>query len=191
MSKLIYDIRTEIIDTAGALRHNNSTRKQAAKSYIGSTPDHLAKQQEPGNGLYTDGHTAISLAVKGAHYKEEGLAKTILDIIKDRKPADLRDSFDYSIATAKVNGWRQGDTDHYIMVEGHYYNLSLIAKVYNCIADNKQYNGCRVEIQTEGKHPALILSTNYGIGIVLPFICPGNLPFLLVSLINSSSLMSL
>lgn len=63
------------------------------------------------------------------------------------------------------------------MVEGHYYNLSLIARVYNCIADNKTYNGCRLEIQTDAKHPALIMSTQYGIGIVLPFNGPANLTY--------------
>lgn len=178
MAKLIYDTRQEIIETAGTLKHNKSTREAAIKAYSNNTPDNLAKMQEPENGLYTEGHTAISIPVKGAKYDgEKGIAKMMLDIIKNKKPTDLRDSFDYSIAAAKVNGWRLGDTDHYIMVEGHYYNLSLIARVYNCIADNKTYNGCRLEIQTDAKHPALIMSTQYGIGIVLPFKCPANLTY--------------
>ena len=178
LSYLLYQARKEIIETAETLKHNKTTREAAVKSYINNTPDNLAKVQEPENGLYCEGHTAISLPVKGASYdKEKGIAKMILDTFQNKKPVDLRDSFDYSIAAAKVNGWRLGDIDHYIVVGGHYYNLSLIARVYNCIADNKTRNGCRLEIETGKPHPALIMSTTCGIGIVLPFVCPGNLTY--------------
>ena len=92
MNKLIYDIRTEIIETAGTLKHNKSTREAAIKAYNNIIPDNLAKMQEPENGLYTEGHTAISIPVKGAKYDgEKGIAKTMLDIIKNKKkPSFIR-----------------------------------------------------------------------------------------------------
>ena len=142
-------------------------------TYIKSIPDRLQEKQDAENGIYIDGVTAVSVRTPGARYDENNeTVKMFLSILKDRRPADMRDSLDYSIAEAKENGWRLGDTDHYITVNGENYNLSLVARIYNIIADPKtEYNGVRWEIETgvDRKHHALILTSKHGIGVVLPF----------------------
>ena len=173
MAEIIAGIRLDILETAQTIKHNNSTRKAALNSYIKSIPDRLQEKQDAENGIYTDGTTAVSVRTPGARYDEnDDMVKMFLSILKDRKPADMRDSLDYSIAEAKENGWRLGDTDHYITVNGERYNLSLVAHIYNIIADPKtEYNGVRWEIETgdDRKHHALILTSKHGIGVVLPF----------------------
>lgn len=173
MTKLITGIRLDILETAQNIHHNNSTRKAALSSYIKSIPDRLQEKQDTENGLYIDGVTAVSVRTPGARYDENNdTVKMFLSILKDRKPADMRDSLDYPIAEAKENGWRLGDTDHYITVNGEKYNLSLVARIYNIIADPKsEYNGVRWEIESgdDRKHHALILTSKHGIGVVLPF----------------------
>ena len=173
MLDLIAGIRTDIYNTVQTIHHNNTTRKAALNSYIKNIPDNLKNKQLPESGVYIDGVTAVALNTPGARYNEDDeTVKIILSIIKDKKPADMRDSLDYPIAEAKENGWRLGDTDHYIVMEGETYNLSIVARVYNMIADpKKEYNGVRWEIETgdNKKHHALILTSRYGIGVVLPF----------------------
>lgn len=173
MTEIIAGIRLDILETAQTIKHNNSTRKAALNSYIKSIPDRLQEKQDAENGIYIDGTTAVSVRTPGARYDENNdTVKMFLSILKDRKPADMRDSLDYSIAEAKENGWRLGDTDHYITANGERYNLSLVARIYNIIADPKtEYNGVRWEIETgeDRKHHALILTSKHGIGVVLPF----------------------
>ena len=167
LAALIMEYNADVIETAQGLRHNNTTRKNAVKSY--SIPENLKKIQDHENGLYCDGVSAVSLARTAPKYDENNsIFKVFKDTLKKtRRPADIRDSFDYAIAAAKCNGWRQGNADHIIRIDGHIYNISLIARVYNCIADNKEFNGCRVEL-TDDRHPVLVLSSRYGLGIVLP-----------------------
>lgn len=173
MTEIITGIRLDILETAQTIKHNNSTRKAALSSYIKSIPDRLLEKQDTENGIYTDGTTAVSVRTPGARYDENNdMVKMFLSILKNRKPIDMRDSLDYSIAEAKENGWRLGDTDHYITVNGETYNLSLVARIYNIIADPKiEYNGVRWEIETrdDRKQHALILTSKHGIGVVLPF----------------------
>lgn len=172
MTDIITGIRLDILETAQTIKHNNSTRKAALNSYIKSIPDRLQEKQDTENGIYIDGVTAVSVRTPGARYDENNeTVKMFLSILKNRKPADMRDSLDYPIAEAKENGWRLGDTDHYITVNGEKYNLSLVARIYNIIADPKEYNGVRWEIETgdDRKHHALILTSKHGIGVVLPF----------------------
>lgn len=173
MAELIAGIRLDILETAQTIKHSNSTRKAALNSYIKSIPDRLQEKQDTENGIYIDGTTAVSVRTPGARYDENNeTVKMFLSILKNRKPADMRDSLDYSIAEAKENGWRLGDTDHFITVNGERYNLSLVAHIYNIIADPKtEYNGVRWEIETgdNRKHHALIMTSKHGIGVVLPF----------------------
>ena len=173
MTEIIVGIRFDILETAQTIKHNNSTRKAALNSYIKSIPDRLQEKQDTENGIYTDGTTAVSVRTPGARYDENnGIVQMFLSILKDRKPADMRDSLDYPIAETKENGWRLGDTDHYITVNGEHYNLSLVARIYNIIADPKtEYNGVRWEIESgdNRKHHALILTSKHDIGVVLPF----------------------
>lgn len=173
MIEIITGIRLDILETAQTIKHNNSTRKAALNSYTKSIPDRLQEKQDTENGIYTDGVSAVSVRTPGAKYDENNeMVKMFLSILKDIKPADMRDALDYSIAEAKENGWRLGDTDHYITVNGERYNLSLVAHIYNIIADPKtEYNGVRWEIETgnDRKHHALILTSKHGIGVVLPF----------------------
>lgn len=172
MAEIIAGIRLDIMETAQTIKHNNSTRKAALNSYIKSIPDRLQEKQDTENGIYLDGTTAVSVRTPGARYDENNeTVKMFLSILKNRKPADMRDSLDYPIAEAKENGWRLGDTDHYITVNGEKYNLSLVARIYNIIADPKEYNGVRWEIETgdNRKHHALIMTSKHGIGVVLPF----------------------
>ena len=173
MTEIITGIRLDILETAQTIKHNNSTRKAALNSYIKSIPDRLQEKQDAENGIYIDGTTAVSVRTPGARYDENNdTVKIFLSILKDRKPVDMRDSLDYPIAEAKENGWRLGDTDHYITVNGENYNLSLVARIYNIIADPKsEYNGVRWEIESgeDRKHHALILTSKHGIGVVLPF----------------------
>lgn len=164
---IIMDHYADIRNAAQNIYNNNTTRKNAVKGY--GIPERLKDIQDHDNGLYCDGCTAVSLAMTRPQYDENN---TIYKMFKEqfqkkRRPVSLRDSFDYSIAAARCNGWRQGDTDHIIRIEGHIYNLSLVAKVYKCIADNKEVNGCRIEI-TDDRHPIMILSSRYGVGVVLP-----------------------
>lgn len=169
LSYLIYDHQHEITDKAQEIRHNKSTRAAALKSYI-KTVGSLRQDEE--NGIYCDGKTALSIACKVSKYDETAPGfKPIMEVIKSgRKPATLRDSITYAIASARVNGWKQGDTDHYIRVGEAYYNLSLVAKVFNCIADTKSYNECDIEQTINGDKSIIMMRTRYGIGIVLPFI---------------------
>lgn len=172
MIEFITGIRLDILETAQTIKHNNSTRKAALNSYIKSIPDRLQEKQDTENGIYLDGTSAVSVRTPGARYDENNeTVKMFLSILKNRKPADMRDSLDYPIAEAKENGWRLGDTDHYITVNGEKYNLSLVARIYNIIADPKEYNGVRWEIETgdNRKHHALIMTSKHGIGVVLPF----------------------
>ena len=119
MVEIIAGIRLDILETAQTIKHNNSTRTAALNSYIKSIPDRLQEKQDAENGIYTDGTTAVSVRTPGARYDENNnMVKMFLSILKDRKPADMRDALDYSIAEAKENGWRLGDTDHYITVNG-------------------------------------------------------------------------
>jgi len=172
MIDLIGDARLDILEILKSIKHNNTTRKAALESYKKSIPDHLQKKQIPESGVYVDGVTAVNVRTPGARYDEENdTIKMILQIIKNKKPADMRDSLDYPIAEAKYNGWRLGDRDHYIVVNGETYNLSLVAKVYNILADSKDLYGVRWEIETgeDKRHHALILSSKHGLGVVLPF----------------------
>ena len=177
-ARLFSDFRAEVFQTLKTLRHNNTTRAAAVKSYKGYIPEHLAKIQDDDNGLYTDGFSALSVNVKGAKYDDNNaIVKHFKNIFEHKQRAELRDSIDYSIAIAKNNGWRIGDTDHYIIVNDCYYNLSLVARAFNCIADNKVFNDCDIWQQTDTKYKALLLSSKYGMALVLPFAAPGNLTY--------------
>lgn len=169
LSYLIYDHMQKIIDKVQEIRHNKSTRAAALKSYI-KTVGSIKQDEE--NGIFCDGKTALSIACKVSKYDETAPGfKPIMEVIKsERKPAPLRDSISYAIASARVNGWKQGDTDHYIRVGEAYYNLSLVAKVFNCIADPKNFNECDIEQTINDNKSILMLRTRYGVGIVLPFI---------------------
>lgn len=170
LAYLMGEHRQEIIDEAMKIKHNNSTRKAALSSYIKGV-GHI-KQDEEG-GIYCDGHSVVNVCVKSPRYNEEAPGfKFLLEAIKAEKhPAPLRASVDYAIATAKCNGWKMGDTNFFVKIGASTYNLSLLAKVFNCIADPKTYNDVRIE-QINGDREGcerLLLSTQYGVGLVLPF----------------------
>lgn len=171
MSELITKIRLDIRETVNGIHHNKTTRAAALKSYEKNIPDRLKDKQNPEIGIYIDGVSAVSVTTPGARYDEDNeTVKMFLSILKGRRPAYMRDSLDYSIAEAKENGWRLGDTDHYITVNGSTYNLTLVARIYNILVDpKKEINGVRWEIETDKTHPALILTSQHGIGVVLPF----------------------
>lgn len=180
MNIIINSFRDEVGQTWNGIKNNNTTRAAAVKSYKGNTPGHLAKMQDDDNGLFTDGFTALSLPVKGAKYPDDNtIVKHFKGILQNKTRVDLKTSINYSIATAKCNGWRLGDTDHYIKVNDCYYNLSLVARGFNCIADPKTYNDCDIwQDNTPGnKYKALLLSSKYGLYMVLPFAAPGNLTY--------------
>lgn len=178
MNIIINSFRDEVGQTWSGIKNNNTTRAAAVKSYKGNTPKHLANKQDDANGLYCDGVSALNIPVKGAKYDENNdIVKFFMDILKNKVPVDLKTSINYSIATAKCNGWRLGDTDHYIRVNDCYYNLSLVARGFNCIADPKTYNDCNVYQAKEGKYKALLLTSKYGLYMVLPFAMPGNLAY--------------
>ena len=170
LSYLVYEHREEIINELKKIKHNNTTRKAALESY----KKNVGKiEQDAENGIYCDGHTAISLAVTNPHYNEElGAFKYLYECVKaKRRPAPLKDSIGYAIASARIDGWKIGDTTHYIRVGDATYNLSLVVKVFNVIADPKNYNDCDIEI-VHNDNPELailLLRTRYGFGIVLPF----------------------
>ena len=174
LSYLIYNYYQEVIDEAQKIKHNNTTRAAALKSYVSECNANGLKP-DPDNGLYCEGHTAVNIPVKGAKYDDNNtIVKCFMDFLKGaRCPVDFRDTIDYAIATAKCNGWRLGDTNFYIKINGAYYNLSLVARVYNCIADPKNnINGVRIEQDINENKPhyaKLLLSSKYGLGLVLPF----------------------
>lgn len=174
LSFLVNDYHQEITDTLMEIKHNNTTRKAAVDSYKKICQASNVKQDIE-NGIMCEGHSAVSLAVKSPKYYEECPAfKFLLETIKsDKKPVCLKDSIDYSIATAKVNGWKMGDTDFLIRVGDNKYNLSLVARIFNMIADPKNYNDCDLFLCGQD-NKVLMLRTQYGIGIVLPFV--NNLP---------------
>ena len=177
MTALLNQFRDEVGQTWNGIKNNKTTRAAAVKSYKGNTPKHLASKQDDANGLYCDGVSALSVSVKGAKYDDNNdIVKFFKEIFENKTRVDLKTSINYSIATAKCNGWRLGDTDHYIMVNGFYYNLSLVARGFNCIADSKMYNDCDVWQETTPgkKYKALLLSSKYGLYMVLPFAAPAN-----------------
>ena len=168
LSFLVEDYQQEIVDTVMEIKHNNTTRKLAVDSYKKICLASGVKQDIE-NGIMCEGHSAVSLAVKSPKYNEECPAfKFLLETVKsDKRPVCLKDSIDYSIATAKVNGWKMGDTDFFIRIGENKYNLSLVARIFNMIADPKNYNDCDLFIANGN---ILMLRTQYGFGIVLPFV---------------------
>lgn len=168
LASLIFEYRMEINETAMELKHNNTTRKAALESYKKICKATNIPQDEE-NGLYCEGHSAVCVNVPRPHYNEEHpVFKCLFKVVKEMKrPTPLKDSIDYSIAMAKVNGWKLGDDTHYITVDGNTYNLTLVARIFNIIADNNNFNGSDVMM---GSNKELIIKSKYGFGIVLPFI---------------------
>ena len=169
---LIFNYLQDVVEKAQEIKHNKTTRESALNSYK-KVCENKGVRIDPDNGIYCDGHTALSLNVNHPAYDETLPAfKCLHDVIKsNRKPEPLRDSINYAIAAAKVNGWKMGDNNYYITVGKATYNLSLVARIFNCIADNKTFNDCNIEqvISDNPQNAILVLRSRYGFGIILPF----------------------
>lgn len=170
LAYLVSDYRQSIIDTVMKIKHNNTTRKAAVESYK-KICNATRIDQDIKNGIMCDGVSAVSLSVKAPDYNPElGSYKALMEVARSTKnPAPLKESIDYAIATARVNGWTIGDNDFFIRVGDNKYNLTLVARIANMIADNNVYNGCNFFLAGD-KGNILMMATKYGFGIVLPFI---------------------
>lgn len=168
LTYLVSEYRQEIIETAMDIKHTDSTRRQAVESYK-KICNQAGIDGDYENGIMCDKVSAVSLAVSKPNYNtESSVFKFLSNVIKmERVPYYLKDSIDYAIATAKVNGWKIGDTNFTIRVGENRYNLTLVARIFNMIADKRNFNDCDLFLVGADK-AILMLRTQYGFGVVLP-----------------------
>lgn len=169
--------RNDWISTFSSIQINKTTRKNAVKAYSGRENFMM---DENTKGLYCDGVSILYTSEDAAYTtsKTTDISKFMKEFLQNKKPTEVHMKESYAIA--KNLGWSAGsvnkDKPYYIEIEGNFFNFSLVWSLFSCIADNSnKYNPVTVEIQTNKKpgNNALIMSSKYGIAVVLPF-CTGD-----------------
>lgn len=139
-----------------------SKREKAIQNYIKN-----ATYKDDKTATWTDGHTMLLLDKEPENIKELktcDLAKFFLEIAKNRKPA----SYDYiadSVSVYKTLKKQDEKEDYFLKIGDHLYNMQLISKMFECIADSKEKH-FRVEIGEKGE---LLMSQKYA-AVVLPVV---------------------
>ena len=162
---LLENLKEAFSENCNAMQANNTTRKQAQKSYFSNKNIHTDKDI---GGLFTDGVSILNLpSEKNEHGTKCNVKDRAIEAIKDKQPAGvLYEYIRRSIAVAKSLGWKPKDGKYVIEINGAWYDMTLVYRLYSCIADKK---GCEVyQKQINPSCTYLILRTQYGIAIILP-----------------------
>lgn len=148
-----------------AIHANNTTRKQAQKSYFSSKNIHTDKDV---SGLFTDGVSILNLpSEKNEHGTKCNIKDRAMEAIKDKRPSGLcYDYIECSIAVAKSLGWKPKDGKYVIEINGAWYDMTLVYKLYSCIADKECCEVYQKQITPSCTY--LLLRTKYGLAIILP-----------------------
>lgn len=164
------DFNNDYVENYGKIQINNSTRKQARKAYFNKK---YIRTDTDIKGLYCTPETILNIPEETEKHGTDCTIKTqALKMLKNRKPVDcyIRES----IAIAKTIGWKPStnytkDKPYHININGSCYDISLVYDVFMAIADKKTDGGCTVEqSEVENGKSALILSSKYGLAVVLP-----------------------
>lgn len=173
LRELLQDMQSEYINELDKIQINNTTRKNAINNYlkhsgVAQCPDTSAK-------LFCDGVSVIGLNGKNDYeitQKNPNIKKVFDEIMKHENRRPIDDIyFKGCIAIAKANGWNYNTTKkYYIEIDGNYYDFYLVLSVWGCIADK---SGERCELvninNTRYRNKkGLLISTEYGIGYILP-----------------------
>lgn len=145
------------------LRPTKSGSEKAIAKYVSKATYKDAEKV----GAYSNGYTILLLAKDQPeaekNIKSINLAEKVLDMIKNRRPAECY--FFDSIALYKALNRQQKD-DYLIKIDDHFYSAALVAEMVDCIVTSKtQY--IRAEICENGA--LMIKQTNAA--LILPVSC--------------------
>ena len=149
----------------GKISTCKSARERAIKRYI-SNATH--KDQRP--GTYTNGKTALLIRqdyndIEPKNIQTTDLGKLITDMWKNKRPTHCY--FFDCVALYKTLK-KQESLEYLLPIDGHYYNIALVAEMLECIADSKEAY-VSAEICENG---ALLLKQKYA-ALVLPVMRSG------------------
>jgi hypothetical protein len=163
---LLQNFKEAFAENYKAMQANNTTRKQARKSYFS---DEYIRTDKDVKGVYTNGTSILVLNDEINEYgKECHIAEHATEVLKGAQEEEFC-HIKASIAVARSLGWKPNDTKYLIEIDGAWYNLSLVYKLYSCIAvsDKDGYMTVKQK-KIDNRITDLILQTQYGTAIILP-----------------------
>jgi hypothetical protein len=175
IQELTEDIKNDFADAYHAIQINKTTRSNAFKKYV-SRPNVMKDRAI--SDVYSDGHTIVSTKENVADIERTAqIADIITGAFSTAQPVDLY--LRESAAVARIMGWKPGNTDYYLNVDGTIFCWDLVYSVYSCIADSDKTRLTEYCSLTKfsGRN-ALIMRGKHGIGLVLPLAsdkCPDSM----------------
>lgn len=173
------DFNNDFCEELGKIQINNTTRKNAIKSYLNK--ENILQDNKYSNQLvFSDGYSILNIVsnpktaeIFSADKKTDKMADIIIKSFQGMKPCEkyIKDS----IAVARMLGWKPGTTDtknpFIIEIEGNIYNFSLVYSLFSCIADNNNAFGgvdCFLCNMENNSKKSLLIRSKYGVALILP-----------------------
>lgn len=170
ISALRNEFRNDFADNCKAIKTTAYATKQGRESFIKN-----AKHKDTTiKGLYCTDCQILSI---NDNLKDDGVHELDLsNIIKgflsaEKKPCDLY--LKESLAVAKSLGYKYGDKNYMVEVDGNFYAMDRLYEVFRCLGSNCEYGQiltynkeCHTDIR-QGRQPLMIQGNNC-FSVVLP-----------------------
>lgn len=173
LTALRESFNNDFVDNLKTIKTTPSSVKQGITAFM-----KICKFKDAKNpGLYVTDCQVLSLsaACKDDNgVKTADLTKTIETLLSaNKKPCDIY--LKESIAVAKSLGYKYGDNDFMVEVDGNFYAVDRLYEIFRCLGNDCQY--CQLltsDYYKQGRQP-LLLSGKDSFGVILPVI-RNNLP---------------
>lgn len=154
----------DFVDNLKTIKTTPSSVKQGVTAFM-----KICKFKDAKNpGLYVTDCQVLSLSAACKDddgIKENNLSNIVNDFITaEKKPCDIY--LKESIAVAKSLGYKYGDSNYKIEIDGNYYVLDRLYEIFRCLGDNCEY--CKVILGAKQGRQPLLLQGNNSFGVVLP-----------------------
>ena len=161
------DFRNDFADNCKNIKSTAYTVKQGIDAFI----KHCKFKDETIKGLYcTDCQIlSVTAACNDDGVKTNNLSNLVKPFLDSNKtPCDLY--LKESLAVAKSLGYKYGDKDYMVEVDGNFYAMDRLYEVFRCLGSDCEYGELLTsDYYKKGRQPLMIKGKN-SFAIVLPVI---------------------